>query len=223
MFFSRKKKRLSAREIGASYDEDRQDEARSHGQVRPTLAQDHEIWNQPGPRSAAEVDTSVGYVDMGSLRIPVVPGMQVQTQMSEDKKNILGVFLVLGNSGLLITVAAAPRSGGVWDELRSQMRDGLQADGATVDEVEGRYGVELHVAAPVAGPDGAKHTSYTRIIGCEGDRWFARLSVVGPAAIDEAVGADVEKVIDRLVVVRDEKPRARLDVLPLSLPAARNA
>ena len=54
----------------------------------PQLYDESELWEIPGPREEDEVDTSVDYVDLGSLRIPAVPGMQIRAQAGEDGKSI---------------------------------------------------------------------------------------------------------------------------------------
>lgn len=184
----------------------------------PRLGDEAAIWDEPGPRSADEVDASVGYVDMGSILLPAVKGMQLRTQVADDGKTVLRALVVLGDSGLQISAAAAPRSGGVWDEVRSQIRAGLEADGASVDEVDGRYGAELYADIPVDMPDGRTATSRMRIIGREGERWFSRIDVLGPAAQSPEAGREIERVLDRIVIVRDSQPRARLDLLPVHVP-----
>ena len=79
---------------------------------------------------------------------------------------------------------------------------------------------ELLVDMPMQMPDGRSATSRMRIIiGREGDRWFARIDILGPAAATAEAGADIEKVIDRIVVRRDDHPRTRLELLPVHLPA----
>ncbi len=183
-----------------------------------TLEDDDPIWEQPGPRNAGEVDTSDGYVDMGSILFPAVPGMQLRTQLADDGSTVLQILVVLGNSGVQMSVAAAPRSGGVWDEVREEIRSGFASQGASVTDVESRYGDELLVDMPMRMPDGRSGTSRMRIIGREGDRWFARIDVLGPAAASPEAGAHIEKVIDRIVVRRDKHPRTRLELLPLHVP-----
>ncbi|MDC4233188.1 DUF3710 domain-containing protein [Actinomyces sp. B33] len=185
----------------------------------PTLTDDDPVWSRPGPRTIHEVDPSSGYVDMGAIRIPAIQGMQLRTQVADDQKTVLRVLVVLGASGIQMSVAAAPRSGGVWDELREQIRQSLVSDGATVEDVDSRYGRELLADIPVSMPDGRTATSKMRIIGREGDRWFSRIDVLGPAAVSPEAGAELEKVIDRIVVVRDDQPRARLDLLPIHVPS----
>lgn len=184
----------------------------------PTLADEADVWSRPGPRDVSEVDTSTGYVDMGSLLIPAIPGMQLRTQLAADGTTVLRALLVLGASGIQVSLAAAPKSGGVWDELRDQIRSGMETDGATVAAATTRYGEELLADMLVTMPDGSRATSRMRVIGREGPRWFARIDILGPAAQSLEAGADLERVIDRLVVVRDQAPRARLDLLPLHVP-----
>lgn len=184
----------------------------------PALSEEDPVWSTPGPRTPEEVDTSTGYVDMGSLLIPAIPGMQLRTQVAQDGRTVLRALVVLGASGIQISVAAAPRSGGVWDEVRDQIRTGMESDGATVESSTTRYGEELLADLLVTLPDGSRATSRMRVIGREGPRWFTRIDILGPAAQSPEAGAEVEKVIDRLVIVRDDQPRARLDLLPLHVP-----
>lgn len=186
----------------------------------PKLSDSDPIWDEPGPRSVEEVDVSEGYIDLGSLRIPAIQGMQLRTQVADDKTSVLRVLIVLGVSGIQMSVAAAPRSGGVWDEVREEILASLESDGAQVQLSETRYGTELLADIPATMPDGGQATSRMRIIGREGPRWFARIDVLGPAADSPEAGLEIERVIDRIVVVRDDRPRARLDLLPLHVPDA---
>ena len=103
-------------------------------------------------------------------------------------------------------------------EVREEIRSGFASQGASVTDVESRYGDELLVDMPMRMPDGRSGTSRMRIIGREGDRWFARIDVLGPAAASPEAGAHIEKVIDRIVVRRDKHPRTRLELLPLHVP-----
>jgi len=50
--------------------------------------------------------------------------------------------------------------------------------------------------------------------GCSGGRDWS-----GPAAANAESGLEIEKVIDRIVIRRDEQPRTRLELLPVHLPA----
>ena len=137
----------------------------------PRLAdEDADIWSEPGPRNYGEVDTSEGYIDMGAILFPAVQGMQLRTQVADDGTTVLQILVVLGNSGIQMSVAAAPRSGGVWEELREEIRKGFEEQNAKVADIRTRYGDELLVDMPMQMPDGRSATSRMRILGREGDR-----------------------------------------------------
>ena len=174
---------------------------------------------QPGPKDSEGVPIPAGYVDLGSLFVPPVPGMQVRAQFEEDGKTLHRIMLILGTSGIRVSVAAAPRSGGVWDELRQQLADGVSSQGGKVTEVDGRYGKELQVRLPVQLPNGSQGFTPMRFIGVEGPRWVTRLDVQGAAAAgDKEQEEACDQVIDQLIVNRGSEPRVRLSLLPLQLP-----
>ena len=72
--------------------------------------EDAAIWSEPGPRNYGEVDTSDGYVDMGSILFPAVQGMQLRTQVADDGTTVLQILVVLGNSGILVRRDDYPRT-----------------------------------------------------------------------------------------------------------------
>lgn len=183
---------------------------------RPTIADADPIWSRPGPKDVSEVDTSIGYIDHGSLRIPAVEGLRIAPLGKVVDGKTAGIRMVFGTSLVEVEVFAAPRSGGVWPEMREALREMAQQMGAKVLVRNSRYGVEHFVEIPVELPDGGKGVTYIREIGHEGSRWVARIKLVGEAAADPKVAAPFEGLIDRIVVVRGPEPRARLEVLPVS-------
>lgn len=193
-------------------------EAKGHAVSEQAIGGGAETAGRPGPRDFADVDTSEGYVDLGSLLVPVIEGMQLQAKVAPDGRTVQQVIIVAGASGLQVTVAAAPKSGGVWDEVRSDIRTDLERHKASVEERATRYGTELQARYPVTMPDGSRAITPMRIIGREGPRWFARIDMLGRATADEDEGHRLEGVIDRLVVRRDGRPRPRLELLPLHVP-----
>lgn len=185
----------------------------------PTLArldEDHPIWNEPGPRDVSEVDISVGYLDHGSVLVPAIEGIRVAPLGSVKDGKAAGIRVALGTSLLEFEVFAAPRSGDVWTEIRHSLRDVAHRMGATVESRIGRYGTEQKVTIPVDLPDGGKGHTIVREIGHEGPRWLARVKMLGQAAVDPEQGAQFEKIIDRIVIVRGPEPRARLELLPVT-------
>lgn len=182
----------------------------------PTLADDHPIWAEPGPRSVEEVDATIGYLDHGALRIPAVHGMRVEPLGALTQGGAPGIRLTIGTSLVEVEVYAAPKSGSVWDSMRQSLRELADQHGAHVEEKHTRYGIEHLITIPVTMPDGGKGQTYVREIGHEGPRWVSRIKILGQAAVDPQMGAEFEKLIDRIVVVRGAEPRARLEILPIS-------
>ncbi|WP_420116660.1 DUF3710 domain-containing protein [Micromonospora sp.] len=135
-----------------------------------------------GPYDVAEAPDDVQRLDLGSLHIPAVPGVEVRVQ-ADPQGVVQQVVLVHGDNALQLGVFAAPRSEGIWDEVRDEIRQSLIADGATAQEARGEYGVELH--ARVRTPDGPTDL---RFVGIDGPRWMVRGVYQGAAATDPAAG-----------------------------------
>ena len=89
-----------------------------------------------GPYDASEAPKDVPRLDLGSLQIPAVPEVEVRVQ-ADPQGVIQQVVLVHGQNALQLGVFAAPRSEGIWDEVREEIRQSLFNDGAAAQEVEG--------------------------------------------------------------------------------------
>ncbi|MET8300689.1 DUF3710 domain-containing protein [Micromonospora sp. NPDC005686] len=151
-------------------------------------------------------------LDLGSLRIPAVPDVEVRVQ-ADPQGVIQQVVLVHGQSALQLGVFAAPRSEGIWDEVREEIRQSLVTDGATVQEVEGEQGPELR--ARVRTPDGPTDL---RFVGVDGPRWMVRGVFQGAAATDPAAAGPLAACLDGLVVDRGQEAKPVREPLPLRLP-----
>src|SRR3954464_7561808 len=66
-----------------------------------------------GPYDVADAPTGVELLDLGSLRIPAIGGIEIRVQANPDGQ-IQQVVLVNGESALQLGVFAAPRSQGIW-------------------------------------------------------------------------------------------------------------
>lgn len=60
-----------------------------------------------------------------------------------DKTTLFRMLLVLGTSGVTVSVAAAPKSGGAWSELSDQIETSIVSAGGVVKRQVGPYGTEL--------------------------------------------------------------------------------
>lgn len=174
---------------------------------------------RPGPADAGGAGVPDGYLDLGALYVPKVSGLQLRGKLEPDGQTLRQVLLLLGTSGIAVSVAAAPKSGNAWPELAAQIEASIEGNGGKAEEVAGPYGMEIKAQIPQASPNGKSALVPTRIIGVDGPRWVARIDVQGAAASgDPEESRAIEELIDRLVVNRGNEPRIRFDLMPLRLP-----
>ncbi|MEU4399522.1 DUF3710 domain-containing protein [Micromonospora orduensis] len=165
-----------------------------------------------GPYDISEVDDDVQRLDLGSLHIPAIAEVEVRVQ-ADPQGVVQQVVLVHGDNALQLGVFAAPRSEGIWDEVREEIRQSLLRDGAAAQEVEGEYGPELH--AQVRTPDGPTNL---RFVGVDGPRWMVRGVFQGPVATDPAAAGPLAECLEGLVVDRGQEAKPVREPLPLRLP-----
>jgi hypothetical protein len=166
-----------------------------------------------GPYDLSEAPDGLELIDLGSLKIPVVEDVEVRVQAAPDGA-VQQILLVHQDSVLQLAVFAAPRSEGIWDEARADIRSSLFGDGVAVEEEPGEYGAELR--ARVRTPEGLKDL---RFIGVDGPRWMVRAIYQGPAAIDPPTAAGpLADCLHNVVVDRGREAMPALEALPLRLP-----
>ncbi len=115
----------------------------------------------------------------------------------------------------------APRSGGLWDEVRGQIRSSINQSGGLVEEAEGPFGPELR--AQVKSSDGSAGLQPARFTGIEGPRWFLRAVFLGAAAKPGECATALESMIRSLVVVRGGEAMPVGAPIPLVLPTSPGA
>jgi hypothetical protein len=165
-----------------------------------------------GPFDVSEAPDGVERLDLGSLKIPAVDGVEVRLQADPDGQ-VQQVMLVSGDSALQLGVFAAPRSDGIWDEVRGDIRSQLFTDGVAAEEAEGEYGTELR--ARVRTPEGLTDL---RFIGVDGPRWMVRAVYQGTAALDPSAAAALTECLRGVVVERGSEAMPVREPLPLRLP-----
>jgi hypothetical protein len=176
--------------------------------VRPPRARDLST----GPYDSAEAPEGVERLDLGSLKIPVPPGVELRVQADPDGQ-IQQVILASDESFLQLGVFAAPRTEGIWDEVRDDIRKQLFDDGVAVEEDDGEFGTELR--GRVRTPDGLTDI---RFVGVDGPRWMVRAVYHGPAAVDDGAAVPLVAVLHGLVVERGAEAMPVREPLPLRLP-----
>ena len=172
-----------------------------------------------GPWDSSEMSgQGDGYVDLGCLRVMGREGLQLQVAQ-DDTGVAAAVMVVAEEAALELRVFAAPRTGGLWDEIRADLRGQLEdIENASHEEVDGIHGTELRAAVPVVTEDGQEGFQPTRMVGVEGPRWFMRATFLGRAALEPDDDGVLESVLRDVVVVRGDDPRPVREPLAIVLP-----
>jgi hypothetical protein len=158
-------------------------------------------------------------LDFGSLRVPVTEGCEVQVSMADDQA--AWVTVVRRDSGLQLQAFAAPKTGGLWADVRQEIAAEVAKAGGRSEEADGPFGVEVHarIAPPEPVPGAPAGLHPVRFLGVDGPRWFLRGVISGPAARRNDVAAPLEQVFADVVVVRGDHPVPPRDMLEIRLPA----
>jgi hypothetical protein len=150
-------------------------------------------------------------VDLGSLLMPVPDGLEVRVEVQDDLP--VAATLVDGASQLQVHAFAAPKSSGLWAEVRAEIAESLTGAGGSAEDVNGPFGIELRARIP-----DEKGTQPARFIGIDGPRWFLRGLLTGPGSTDSAQAKRLEIAFRDVVVQRGGDAMAPRDMLPLHLP-----
>ena len=172
-----------------------------------------------GPWDAGEDVPAQQRMDFGSLLVPAVEGCEVQISVVENQP--AWITVVRGDSGLQLQAFAAPKSGGLWDEVRQEIAAEVGRSGGQSTEADGPFGIELHARIIPADPvSGGRRGALepVRFLGVDGPRWFLRGLISGPAAVHGAVARPLEQVFAGVVVVRGDHPVPPRDLLEIRLP-----
>jgi Protein of unknown function (DUF3710) len=150
-------------------------------------------------------------LDLGSVRLPVPNGAQLQVEMDQAGGGVKAVHVITPVGQLTVTAYAAPRSGGLWREISTELAEQLNSDGATVRTTTGEWGLELLAAVGEI---------QLRFVGVDGPRWMLRGVVAGPPDRLENSTAALYELVRGTVVVRGTQPMPVRTPLPIELPPA---
>jgi hypothetical protein len=172
-----------------------------------------------GPFDVSQIDVEeFEGVDLGSLLIDPVEGLELQLQIDEQSGQVLAVVLVGDEGALELRAFAASKGGGAWDALRPRISAEMARLGGTADERAGSFGTELHCLVPVQTPEGAAATQASRVVGHEGPAWLLRATLMGRPAVEAEAAGPWEETIRSVVVRRGREAMAPGTPLPLRLP-----
>ncbi|TDV40291.1 DUF3710 domain-containing protein [Actinophytocola oryzae] len=210
--FGRRKRAESESEYDDSYDEDEYDEQDDAADDDDLTSEfEGDLFEYAGPHDSTEApDDGINRLDLGSIRLPVPDGAQLQVELDQNKA-IRAVHVITPVGQLTVNAYAAPKSGGLWREVATELADQLREDGATVRTVTGEWGMELLAALGEVS---------LRFVGVDGPRWMLRGVVAGPPQAAEQSAHALHDLVRGTVVVRGPKPMPVRTPLEVELPPA---
>ena len=168
--------------------------------------------SEPAPGDAAS------RLDLGSIQLLPIDGMQLRLELDETQQMVIGAHALVADSGVQLQAFAAPRTMGLWSEIREEIAQSIVSQGGTADVVRGPLGRELISRMPSRAADGRTVFQPVRFLGVDGPRWFVRAVISGKAALDEAAAAPLVELVRSVVVVRGDEAKPPREILPLKLP-----
>lgn len=170
-----------------------------------------------GPFDDTEASPVRPYVDLGGIKLLPRPELAVRLEVEEGNKRVVAVALDYAGSTLQLQPFAAPRTSGLWHEIRTQIVEQIAKQGGRTAESDGPLGPEIRAEIPA--PDG-QGSRIARFVGVDGPRWFLRGVISGEAVNDAEASAKVVELFRSIVVVRGSTPMPPRDLIPLHVPSS---
>lgn len=173
-----------------------------------------------GPLDETEANPARPYIDFGGLKILPREGLNIRLELEEPSKRVVAAGLDYADSSLQVQPFAAPRSTGLWDEIREQIAEQIVGQGGQITPRDGVFGPELLAQIPVSAGEGEPiQMRLARFIGVDGPRWFLRGVISGAGAVDPVAAEQIDELFRSIVVVRGNTPMPPRDLIPLRLPS----
>lgn len=222
--FGRRNKNVEVTEAeveGFVDDLDPEERAREDAEIERELAaagldRPQPVGRPQGPWDAEDAPPAER-VDLGALQVGIPRDVELRLELNPEGQ-VMAVTLVHGESTAQLNVFAAPRTEGIWAEVRQEIADALNGGGGRASEGEGAFGTELRAVVPNEVPGQGVVHAPARFIGVDGPRWFLRALLTGPAATEEAAAAPLLEAVRDVVVVRGPEPMPAREPLVLTLP-----
>lgn len=167
-----------------------------------------------GPFDVSEVSPVQPFIDLGSIKVTPRVGLQLRLDVDDSTKRVVAATLDCEGSTLQVQAFAAPRSEGLWHEIRQQVIAQVAKQGGSVEEADGPFGPEIRAVLPTS--DGARRP--VRFIGVDGPKWFLRGVISGRGAEDPSAAIPIEEVYRSIVVNRGIEAMPPRELLPLRVP-----
>jgi hypothetical protein len=171
-----------------------------------------------GPFDITEAPSLDSYGDFGAIKLIPLDGMEIRLEIEEQTQRVVAVAIQLNQSTLQLQAFAAPKSEGLWHEVRRELGQSIRAQGGLLEERVGSFGPEILAQLPNTDPSDSSRR-FARFIGVDGPRWFLR-GVIGGAAINDPAAANqIESIYRSVVVDRGSAAVPPRELLELEIPS----
>lgn len=217
--------------LGRSYGDSDEYLEPYHGPDEPDEEDDHTssepVPDGPVPEGPGPWDGAGSYppgtrMNFGSLLVPVRDNLEIRVNVLDAvtavSVDVVSGDLQHGGSMLELQAFAAPKSSGIWDDVRQEIAGEVAKWGGHSEEVPGPFGTELHAMVSSGGTGAHQQLQPQRILGVDGPRWFLYGVIQGPAANSPELARPLEDLFADVVVVRGEGPVPPKELLALQIP-----
>lgn len=170
-----------------------------------------------GPFDVSEVRDVTPYIDFGAIRIQHAQGRQLRLEVEEATQRVMAVTIEDAGSILQLQAFAAPKTEGLWHEVRAQLRVSIEAQGGLIDEHIGAVGPEILARFKVSAEQGGGERM-VKFLGVDGPRWLLRGVLTGAALVDPKAAAQAIELFKSVVVVRGDDPLPPRELIPIKMP-----
>ena len=155
-----------------------------------------------------------GYVDFGHI---LVRPMADAALSFNPTLNYLEFAFPAMPAAIRLELRAAPKSSGLWDDMRADMMVRIAREGGASREYEGEWGPFLQAQVATGRSQAGVPV---RMCGIDGPRWTLLVTAFDRAAMDDSIFSTLtHAVLDDCIIVRGQKPYPPGDALELTAPS----
>ncbi|MCW2514500.1 MAG: hypothetical protein JWR11_3542 [Mycobacterium sp.] len=186
--------------------------------VAPAVGDETDEGDLEGPFDIEDFDDPevaiVGRHDLGAVLIPENEAAELAVEVNQQGVPTMA-WMVTSNGRYNVTAYAAPKAGGLWREVVTEVAESLRKEAADVRIEDGPWGREV-VGHMTNGPEPV----VMRFVGVDGYRWMVRGAAVGSPDNADAIARDLRTALSDTVVRRGDTPQPVRNMLPLQLSEA---
>ncbi|WP_431812988.1 DUF3710 domain-containing protein [Kocuria sp. cx-455] len=158
------------------------------------------------------------YIDLGCILLKPVAGVAVRMDLDEKSQRPRALNVDYQDGSVQLQAFSAPKSSGLWNDVRRELVEGLRRDSGQVTVAEGPLGLQVNAKFSATTASGQPGYRLARFVGIDGPRWFLRAVYSGGAAMPSTTAEVLDDVVRSLVIVRGHDPMPPRDLLQFKVP-----